>query len=818
MLAMFSKRISAVFFLLLTVVGSYTSTAQNYPPVFDQNTLNGRNGFSVTGLNERNWLGSELSFAGDINNDGLEDVAIYTQQYIKPVDGFDSQGTTYIIFGSRNAFPSPFDLTTLNGTNGFKVVGIAENERRGRSIGKLGDINGDGIDDISLSSQGDKHIFLYGKTGSFPASLSIADIDGTNGFIFTQSGVNELKSAGDVNGDGINDIIMGQYAWSGTSYIILGRNGNFPLNINSTWLDGTKGFVLGAVDATSSAFFVGTAGDINNDGYDDLMVGIHSGRSAESSLTYVYFGHAAPFSQSVDLKSVNGTNGFSIQNIADFGYAIIGTLGDINGDGIDDCFSKNKIIYGSSNPGAFTNNFTVNGTNGFTLTGYPQTSAAIGDINRDGIDDFITVAADGVNWVIFGSTQPFSSTFDPAILDGVKGFKIENLRQSNNRPVSGDGDINGDGFSDFMFSSEGQGTGASGAGEHGIVYVVFSGDHFAKPLTTAYPKAINIDITKFTLQVNTVEKGKVYYAVYNGGQTAITNTATITSGTGALQFGTVAISQTSTNVNKVLTGLAPNTQYDVYVYFEDDAGNRSQIYKLDNVTTLADTQAPVITCPANKTLSCGLLPNYVSTIAVVDNVDATPTVTQSPAAGTAITPNMLVTITAKDDYNNTRTCTFTILVSNTVSCPGNQTLVVGSALPNYTSNASVTGFCTGAPDITQTPAAGTLITNNMTVTVTAVKDNSRATCSFVVNPVTTAIDVSSSDASLVVYPNPAKDVVYVKGLNYDSYEIIDNLGSLVLQGGSDTEIPVSNLSQGIYVMLFYDANHQVVAMKRVIKN
>lgn len=814
------KRICAAALSLLYACAIFSSHAQNFPAVFDKNTLNGKNGFMVKGLNLGDRLGSELSFVGDINNDGLEDIAINTQ-FIEP-DGLDLQGTTYIIFGSRNSYPSPFDLTTLNGTNGFKVVGIARDERRGTSIGKLGDINGDGIDDISLASEANQHMFLYGRNGAFPASLSIADINGTNGFIFTESGVGEIKSAGDVNGDGRNDIVIGQYAWSGNSYILFGRDSNFPLNIDLFWINGTTGFVLGEVDATISAYYVGTAGDINADGYDDIMVGIWTGSTPDKKKTYVYFGHADPFVATFDLKSVNGTNGFSIQNTSENFLVPIGPLGDINGDGIDDCFSGNNIIYGSSTPGYFTNNFTVNGTNGFSSTGFNQTSAAIGDVSGDGIDDFIAVSRDYENWVVYGTKQAVPAVFDPATLNGVKGFKIPNIKQSNiGRQVSGDGDVNGDGLSDFIVGSEIEG-GVSGVNtERGHVYVIFGGDHYAKPLTTGYPKAINIGVKNFSVQVNAAEKGKAYYAVYIGTQGAITNTETITNGTGALQYGTLTISQSATNVDKALTGLTPNTKYDVYVCFEDEAGNIGQIYKLEDVMTLPDTQAPVIVCPTNQTLVCGSLPNYVSTIPVSDNVDLAPTVTQSPAAGTAITSNMLVTITAKDDYQNTSTCTFTIAVISTIDCPGNQTLELGSALPDYTQNAATTGFCTVVPTISQVPAPGTVVTTDMTVTLTAAKGAISATCSFIVNEVVTiptAVDVASSEANLVVYPNPAKDVLYVKGFTYESYEVIDNLGNRVLQGGSDSEIHVSSISQGMYVVLFYNSEHQVVAMKKVVKN
>jgi len=810
MLAMnFKRRISFLFIFTLSFL---TGNAQNYPAVFDQNSLNGKNGFIVVGLEAGDRLGEELSFIGDINHDGLEDIALNTQ-YAEPNDLYLG-GTTYIIFGSKKPYPSPFDLQTLNGTNGFKVVGIAEDERRGESIGKLGDINGDGIDDIALASEGNKHMFLYGKNGSFPASLVITDINGTNGFIFTQSGVGEIKSAGDVNGDGLNDIVMGQYAWSGESYIIFGRNENFPLNINTAWLDGIKGFRLGKVDANISAFYVGTAGDINADGFDDLMVGVWAGSTAAEGLTYVYFGHAAPFTSLVDLKAVTGADGFAIQNISNYTLNTVGTLGDINGDGIDDCFSRNNIIFGSKN--SFPKKLVVDGTNGFSSTGFNQTSAAIGDVNLDGIDDFIVVSNNYENWVVFGSKQPFPAIFDPARLDGTKGFKIENLKQSNvGRQVSGRGDINGDGRSDFMFSS-----GAAGTAGQGAVYVVFGGNHIALPFNTGFPKATAISYQNFTLQVNAQEKGKAYYAIFNGTQSSITKTTTILNGTGAVKFGEIQISQIATSIDKVITGLVPQTKYDVYVYFEDESWNNGNIYFLDDVTTFADTEKPVITCLADKTLACGaVLSDYASTVTVTDNVDSKLTATQAPAAGTVFYPGMTVTISAQDNAGNKSACSFKIEGEQIVQCPANQSVLSGAVLPDYTKLTTTTGFCTSSVIITQAPLPGTLVEANTTLVTLTAKDANETTaqCTFQINAITTDVQ-NNSMTTVKLYPNPVSDILYIEGVLHAEYEITDNVGSVVGAGTNASEINVAALAHGMYVVLLYNTEHQLVAIKKIVKN
>lgn len=813
---MYSRRI---LFLIL-FISSLTAFAQNYPAVFDKNSLNGTNGFIVYGLNSEDALGTELSFIGDINHDGLEDIAINTEQ-IEP-NGLVLGGTTYVIFGSENPYPSPFDLTTLNGTNGFILEGTSRDERIGKMIAKLGDINGDGIDDVSFGSQADKHIFLYGKQGAFPAKIVLADINGTNGFIFNLDGVNEIQSAGDVNGDGVKDIVIGHPHWSGQTFIVFGRTSNFPASINSAWLNGVNGFRLGEIPAGRSAYFATSAGDINNDGYDDILVGLWTGNSPAQTLSYVYFGHAAPFVNDFDLESVDGTNGFSVRNEGPGFLVTVSPLGDINGDGIDDCFAGNKVIFGSATPNAFHNDYTVNGTNGFLLPGYALTPADIGDVNFDGIDDFIVIAPNNTYWVVYGSRAPFPAVFDPAVLDGTKGFKIAGEYLSNiGRQMSGGADVNGDGKSDFMFATPfvtNYNDDDNGIA-HGAVYVVFGGDHFAKPLTATYPKVRSITSSSFILDANAQETGVLYYAVYNGTRSTITNKTTILNGTGALQFGTIALPTASTTMSKVLSGLTFNTKYDVYAIFKDTAGNVGEIYLLNDVQTLGDAVPPVITCLATQSVACNsTLLNYTSLVTVTDNSGLRPVVTQLPAAGAPVVSNIIVTLRATDNAGNFSECTFTIGVTKAVLCPSPQNVLIGSQLLDYTSFATTTGFCNSTPVITQLPLPGTVVTGSTTVYLTATDaNNATAICTFMISSQTTAVLKNQEAANaLIIYPNPASDRLYVKGYDYSSYEIINNIGERVLQGGQDSEIALSGIANGMYMILFYNENQELVVMKKVV--
>ena len=100
----------------------------------------------VPGIASNGCLGISVSTAGDINGDNITDLVLGAY-------GANSDnGTAYVIFGSRGGFVSPFNLTNLNGNNGFMVPGIASSGPLGNSVSTAGDINGDNITDLVLGA------------------------------------------------------------------------------------------------------------------------------------------------------------------------------------------------------------------------------------------------------------------------------------------------------------------------------------------------------------------------------------------------------------------------------------------------------------------------------------------------------------------------------------------------------------------------------------------------------------------------------------------------------------------------------------------
>ena len=86
-----------------------------FPAVIELSSLNGQNGFAINGINLGDWSGWSVASAGDVNDDGIQDIIIGAPQIYS-----SAAGKTYVVFGKAN-WTSPISLSTLNGTNGFEL-------------------------------------------------------------------------------------------------------------------------------------------------------------------------------------------------------------------------------------------------------------------------------------------------------------------------------------------------------------------------------------------------------------------------------------------------------------------------------------------------------------------------------------------------------------------------------------------------------------------------------------------------------------------------------------------------------------------------
>ncbi|MFO0174884.1 MAG: integrin alpha, partial [Aphanizomenon sp.] len=108
-------------------------------------------GFIIQGVSDDN-LGYSVSSAGDINDDGIGDIVIGSP--LSDPNNQSNAGKTYVVFGKTDLFNQTIDISSLNGTNGFVINGAKAGDESGRSVSNIGDINGDGVDDLAIGAPG----------------------------------------------------------------------------------------------------------------------------------------------------------------------------------------------------------------------------------------------------------------------------------------------------------------------------------------------------------------------------------------------------------------------------------------------------------------------------------------------------------------------------------------------------------------------------------------------------------------------------------------------------------------------------------------
>ncbi len=338
---------------------SYVVFGRNTPfaAAFALSSLDGSTGFRLDGAAERDHSGGSVSAAGDVNGDGIDDLIIGA--YRADHNG-TSTGSSYVVFGRATPFPAAFALSSLDGSTGFRLDGVAARDYSGGSVSAAGDINGDGIDDLIIgalradpngSISGSSYV-VFGRIASFPAAFALSSLDGSTGFRLDGAAGGDysgfsVSAAGDINGDGIDDLIVGAFradpngTYSGSSYVVFGRTTSFAAALALSGLNGSTGFRLDGVAALDvSGRSVSAAGDINGDGIDDLIIGAHYAdpNGGNSGSSYVVFGRNTLFTATFALSSLDGSSGFRLDGAggADYAGDSVSAAGDINGDGIDD--------------------------------------------------------------------------------------------------------------------------------------------------------------------------------------------------------------------------------------------------------------------------------------------------------------------------------------------------------------------------------------------------------------------------------------------------------------------------------------------------
>jgi len=413
------------------------------------------------GDQENGYFGRAIATAGDVNGDGFSDVVIgaYLQE-----DGESSEGRAFAYFGSAGG---------LAASPSWTAEGNQANAFFGISVAAAGDVNGDGFADVIVGAnsfdngeaeEGRAFLYLGSLFGLSPTPDWTAESDQT-GAVFGYS----VAPAGDVNGDGYGDVIVGAQMFDnpqaneGRAFVYLGSATGPSLAPDWT----AEGDQIGA----AFGFSVSTAGDVNGDGFSDVVIGARAfdNGQTDEGRAFTYLGSPSGLETAPAWTAESGQPG------AFYGNCVM-TAGDVNGDGYSDVIvGANSYDGGQEDEGrayAYLGSATGLAAAAAWTVESDQAGGAMGisvalagDVNGDGYSDVIVGAHladngeidEGRAYGFLGSASGLSTSPDwTAESDQASAFF--------GFSVAGAGDVNGDGYGDVIVGAYGYDNGETDEG------------------------------------------------------------------------------------------------------------------------------------------------------------------------------------------------------------------------------------------------------------------------------------------------------------------------------------------------------------------
>jgi FG-GAP repeat/FG-GAP-like repeat len=419
-------------------------------------------------------FGQSVAAAGDVNGDGYADVVVGAYRWESSA-GENNEGAVFVYWGSAGAIAG-------NGPSGAAAT-LESNQTNaaGGNAAGAGDVNGDGYADILVgapaydsgeNNEGAVFLFLGGASGiaSGGPLTAATTLQGNQASAFFGSSV---AGAGDVNGDGFADVIVGAYGWEagqldeGAAFVFLGSAAGIasggPASA-ATVLQGNQG-------GAALGFDVAGAGDVNGDGFADVVVGAiyYDLAETDEGAAFVFLGSAGGIAEGGPATAATTLRGN--QASAAFGYGVDGA-GDVNGDGYADLLIG-AIFYDAGQASEGAAFVYLGGSEGIasgspasaasTLEGnqvdtrFGESVAGAGDVNGDGYADILVGAFlydagetdEGGAFLFLGSASGVASGGPATAAATVEGDQVSARLGS----VAAAGDVNGDGFADALLGA-----------------------------------------------------------------------------------------------------------------------------------------------------------------------------------------------------------------------------------------------------------------------------------------------------------------------------------------------------------------------------
>ncbi len=394
-----------------------------------------------------------MSGVGDINGDGYDDFA-FGNMWSSKIS--NNRGEIYIFFGHNGTWEWGKNFSEAD----LKIYGEGDGNEFGAALCHAGDMNGDGLDDLVVGGPGGNGwVYTFFGRQSWNLTYKADEADAMYEGTWASSFASDINGIGDVNGDHLDDIIVGSGTYQnsrGRAYLFFGREDGWLTD--GKMEDECNAILKGTEVDSKAAITVDGAGDMDGDGFDDFLIGQPYGDFAQENggMTYLFYGHSGPW-EDMNISDANAS--FSGEEMGDESGGCVRGLGDINGDGYDDI--------------------------------------GIGARMNDYTDDDA-----GQVYVILGSAAKFGAGEDLSICD--MSFCGEAMNHEAGGSLDGGGDVNGDGYPDLLIGARRYGGGLNG---HGKAYLVY-------PTTNSLPSLSNVMVVPSKGSTSDIAATEMYTTVW----------------------------------------------------------------------------------------------------------------------------------------------------------------------------------------------------------------------------------------------------------------------------------------------------------------